>query len=704
MFYRDEPDWYVGADGVGLHYADKQGRLRRLVSTDDAQASGGLRATFSGVGDGVTDDTAAWAAACLAGVPFSGVPGKTYRIMSSTSINGINFDFDGNGCQFLLDGDVQLISAKASFQGVTAITSIDNAATVDMSDGTVATLTEVAILTVANGAAYAPGQIVKVLSEDTITGEDPAKNRKTAEYAHVYAVSGNQITLRSRLRRDYVTSPRLCILNSAVKFEFRNAKLNGPVVREAGWTTPAMQLIGLYRPHVERVEFSRLNGRALRLLSCYQPRSAYLTGNDLRTQDDGGGDVLPGYLIHEVACYGGHHFRPEGYACRHVFATSATSASTGTPFVENYGENRAFIVEGGVGRGNNAASFDTHADAEDGVFIGCVSEDPVFGPRGSNANFGIRGRRIALVGCKSKGGVGFRFFSDFASNDNSRDHSATACEHSFNPGETGQSNNTCGFRVIGLTNGLVSGVSIDGVKTYQYGGSGTDAHFEATLGTMRVRNSEIRAVLTAQNAKQFDAKTSSTIYVDNTLVDLTGSSTTNNSVCRMTSDSSRVFVDTLRHIAPAGVTLQFAYAFGSVNATFVGKNIDTSVLPTTSAGHNTWGATGMVLVDYRRDDGRTADRASFTTTLSTAGQTLDVGTRYADLLLCRVTASGTAGISNITAGARIGQQLIISVTSGSSASLAVSAAGLIDVGSARTITAGGALRLVWTGSAWVDAG
>lgn len=674
------------------------------VSVSGGGGSSGLeRPIFAGIGDGIADDTLAWSVACSAGVPFAGRPGAIYRITASTAINGVSFDFDGNGCTFVLDGDVQLLSAKASFQGVTSIVSINNLATADISEGTVATPTEVAELTVASAVGYAPGKIVKVLSDDIIPGEDPAKNRKSAEYAHIVAVSGGLVTLRSRLRRAYTTSPRACILNDSIRFEFRNARIRGPEVRAAGWTTPALQLIGLYRPHVERVEFQGLNGRAVRLLSCYQPRTAYLTGNDLRTQDDGGGDVLPGYLIHEIACFGGHHFRPEGYACRHVFATSSVSAPAGTPFVENYGENRAFVVEGGIGRGNTAASFDTHGDAEDGLFIGCISEDPIFGPRGSNANFGIRGRRIALVGCKSRGGVGFRFFSDFASNDNSRDHSATACEHTFNPGETGQSNNTCAFRVIGLPGGVVTGVTIDGAKTYQTG-PGTDAHFDATLGTMRVRNSEIRAVLSDQPAKQFDARSSSTIYIDGVTVDLTGSIATENSVCRMTADSSRIFVDGLKILAPSGVNRYFAYAFSGVNAVFVGRNIDTTALPATSAGHNAWGASGSVLIDYRRDDGRTAERGLFTIAIGSASTSLDIGTRYADILLCRITATGSAGISDITTGARIGQQLVISVTSSSAVSLAVDSAGLIDIGVPRSVAPGGALRLIWTGAAWVDAG
>lgn len=66
--------------------------------------------------------------------------------------------------------------------------------------------------------------------------------------------------------------------------------------------------------------------------------------------------------------------------------------------------------------------------------------------------------------------------------------------------------------------------------------------------------------------------------------------------------------------------------------------------------------------------------------------------------------SGTASISNITNGAKIGQQLVISVVSSSTSSLSVLTAGTIDLNGTRVIPAGQALRLIWTGTNWVDAG
>ena len=42
MAYRDEPDWYVGADGRGLQYADKTGRLRLVVEAEIDPITGGI--------------------------------------------------------------------------------------------------------------------------------------------------------------------------------------------------------------------------------------------------------------------------------------------------------------------------------------------------------------------------------------------------------------------------------------------------------------------------------------------------------------------------------------------------------------------------------------------------------------------------------------------------------------------------------------
>lgn len=650
---------------------------------------------FGARGDGLTDDAAAVYAAVRFG-PTRGRKGATYRIRSANELHNISVSFDGCGCSFIIDNDAEVFRVKVPFLNVVGITEIDNTATADTSEGTTGPQT-VTKLTLINAAGYRKGDLVKIFSDDIIIGEDPSTNRKRAEYAWVFDVQGNEVTLLSRIRGAYTTSPRIARVQQDKHVNLENFDVEMSESADIAWSRPAITVIGAVVPTLKKIGFKGLLERAVRLVSCYYPTSEDLNGENIRTS-------LPydafGYLIHEVACYGGSHLRPRGKNVRHIYTCSAAGATEGTSMVENYGETRGTIVELGRGFNCQAAAFDTHADGEEITFVDCYAESPFKGHIGAVINFGLRGRGNRVVNCVSVGGNGFRAFSDYAHPDNCRDNEFIDCMHVVNPNETDV---FAAFGVLGVLNGLVTGVRCVNPRVIQPGTR--NPAFSAERGNMVVINPDVRANLQgAATGRVFESLVQGIVRVKGGTVDLSGSTGSAIRLSRITSNSAEMHIGGLEVVAPPSFAA--LCDLNDTNGVAILKNLELSTSPQPQVGVINVGSNATAWVDYKVQDGRTMTRAEWSSTLSAAGSyTVDIEYRYAPVLYKTVvvTAAGT-DINNVSPGAFRGQELVIyNKHTSAEPTKVTNGANRVRIGADETLDPGYALRLRWDGFDWIRA-
>jgi hypothetical protein len=677
--------------------AEKANAALPAASLGPELASKGLR-TFIGLTTGASDNSAALAAAIATGAPLVAKQGDVYTFTSPVNLTNQSVDIDWNGATINIQGDFKWFSAKASFTNVQAISSIAQTS-IDLANGTNASLTDVTVLTVPNASVYAAQDVIKILSDDQIIGTDPTKNRCRAEYATIAQVNGvaNTITLFSRLRMAYSTNPRVAKMNRGVSIKMRNAIVRCSTVPGS---TGVMDLIGLYRPVLENIDFRDLNERAVRLLSCYEPTTRDLQGNNLHTSVSANAF---GYLVHEVACFGGRHWGLTGRDVRHVYACSAnTVAGANSAFVENYGINYATKVIGGRGVNCKAAAFEAHDDGEDIDFMGCHAEGPYWGEDGNQTGFSLRGRRNRVINSTCYGGTGFRAFSDYASPDNSRDHSFINCQYTANIAS--QENHA--FDVVGMSGGLVSGIQV--VNPRVLGGADTSPHFEVTFGDMTIdggRTLAPQAGATNQG-RIYEANASATLRVKNHDVDYTGATATLLRLARLTSSSARIEIEGGKITDPTGVLSYFA-DFVGVSGTFYmggpkGQNLTdmTRSIATTAAVTGLGGAPTYYLA-YTVNWGRTAALLDRWTASWGAGatRTVDTANRGFPELFYVVTASAAGNsITDINPGAYDGQKLTVYNAVASTQPFTTVTGGNIELAATATVAVGGTITFRWSTS------
>lgn len=650
-----------------------------------------LRA-FGAVGDGTTNDSAAYMDAISSGWPLKGAGADSYLVTSTSRLTDTTVDFDGNNCQFLI-GDTELLSASASFTLDTDINSFSDT-TADLSDGTTGT-GEVTVLNVASGSGYASGDIVKVFSDDFILGE--TSSRRRGEYAQVFSVSGNAITLFTRILGIYTTNPRVAKMNRDVSIRFTNHRVRPAPNALESWSTPAMRIEGYVSPLFGHIEYNDLLERALLLVSCYKPKTFFLRGERIRTSQEFNAF---GYLIHEIACHAGYHHRPEGRDVRHVYTCSAFSLTEqNSSNIKNFGGTSGSTVDHGYGFNCKASAFDTHADGENITFAGCVAESPHKGNLGALFNYGLRGRNNKCVGCFSIGGNGYRAFSDFGSVDNSRDHEFNDCSHVANQHETEP---RAAFEVFGTASGSVKGVVVNNPKVYARGG--VASAFRSEWGDMEVRNPVLK-MEQSETADVFKAVEGGVIRSYGGSLDYTGATGSNLRTIRCFNNDSQIYVDSLRIITNPNWAL--LVDMGNADGVGIATNIDLTGEPSfNSTGIAGTSGSPTCYVDWVVNGGRdgTVAKLAAVTRNSSGGFPIDVGLLGSPVIYYTViaTTSEVNGAS-FTAGHFEGQELVVRNHPTSSNNIILTSGTNGDFGPAVTLEIGKAFRLRWDGFNWVSA-
>jgi hypothetical protein len=326
---------------------------------------------------------------------------KTYRLKAQVIADLDSFDYlrvQGNGgllCDANLFGE-PFLDVLCSPLLVTNVAVIDNTVTFDFSGQ--GTLSDCAKLTLPTGHAVTQGMLVKVVSDDLITG---ATGAFVGEVAYIGAVSGNDVYTTARLRNVYTTSPRLAVYKSNKKVLISNITVRGDpalnVTEDRKWL--GIRVTGVVNPVFERVVSRDTSLATLLTQGCVH--SLFIGCEFERGLNNITSLGITGYGIKDnngeyttvLACH--------GHDVRHVYTCDVTTSSAPNPFT--YGVPYGGIIADCQGHNCSAAAFDTHPSSESYVFDTVRTYNAY---QGNNTAFGgiqAWGVRHALVDCRHEG-------------------------------------------------------------------------------------------------------------------------------------------------------------------------------------------------------------------------------------------------------------------------------------------------------------
>jgi parallel beta-helix repeat protein len=236
--------------GTGAVVTTVQTKLRESVSVED----------FGAVGDGVTDDTAAWLALStfLQNTPTAVVANANdiYKITSSIEIKS-DFNFEANGATIKPVGCSGLIVAKT--QVGTSTTASANIAV------------NTNFITVADASAFAVGNLVKIKSTLAwMLDPTPTESIKKGSINKINRVSGNVIYFEKLLTDNYLIASETITLTKidSVKVHINNLNIDfGPSEAKVG-----IQIKGDDGGVIQNCTINKAQIQGFNLINCYKTK------------------------------------------------------------------------------------------------------------------------------------------------------------------------------------------------------------------------------------------------------------------------------------------------------------------------------------------------------------------------------------------------------------------------------------------------
>lgn len=346
---------------------------------------------YGAIGDGVTDDTTAIQAALDANSAIV-FPSGTYKCGLITST--------GSSKTILGMGDVTIIQTSASglfaftggWEWAETISSIaTNSVNVAYSGQTTNNM-YVSQITLANARTLTRGDVVKVISDDELTGANPGSGslkKRQGEFGIVTVDSSSTtVTLTSALRDTYTTSPLLVKLKN-VSFKITNITIyvDSSILNSSSGTGTDTILIKAARDCiVENCKIHDLFSKGIKMATVNSKISKCTFYNlaDQPTQNH------YGYAIEDHSSFGLVVSDCHASNVRHAFTTTTDAIAVATTTYEDYGRSSGARVIGCTAEGTSSSSFDTHEESIDILFNSCRAygaESYGFSARGYGVTF-----------------------------------------------------------------------------------------------------------------------------------------------------------------------------------------------------------------------------------------------------------------------------------------------------------------------------
>jgi hypothetical protein len=632
-------------------------------------------------------------------------PAGTYRLDGSLPFTNQNVFMEGNGCTLIMNfatHNVNFIQANNAFSNQQTVSSIA-LASVDFGSGSNTTTTQ---LTYGSAHGYVKGDWLRIGSNDLNAGSNSGANEACGELVLVDSVpSSTTLNICGVLKETYATSVRTWKMDTSKQFKMQNFKLD--CVRGLASTANAnmVQVEGYFSPQIDNVQILYSYSGGIIFKSCYKQRVNSCDFNNLQTSS---GLVRYGYGICAYQCEEGVYNLITGSRIRHLYTTGSNdytnSESASTPW--HRGRTRNEIINGSTASFAENGAYSTHTDADGITFNECVSDSPIGGPDGGSVGFAFRGRNIKANSCTAKGGlIGMSVFAENSNAEATKDFAINDFVFEANQ------NNTQAQVAISI-NGGFAGNNIPGVINNPKvigGNAQTTALLVAKNADVTLNGFDIKANQ-ATGGRIIELGASGTaapakLRMKGGVINYTGAAGTGLRSIWL-QDTSVVEWENGEVIA-GGAAWNAIVDFKSAAGSATIKNLKCDAAPSTASGAANSGSATLNVVSYKVNNGAGGISGKITATYNATGnQSLALGNIGDDTIyfMPTVTATGVA-LNSISAGAFIGQELLITPLAASTQSLTVNdnSGGLIAVGSNKTVGAAQTLRLYWSGSIWTGA-
>jgi hypothetical protein len=345
--------------GTGAVTTTVQAKLRQYVSVQD----------FGAVGDGITDDSAAFIAArSAANGSKVYVPAGTYKLNSVIS-SSEDLIFEGDGPSTILDFTGAISGGNYALEATGTLTAIQSLSGTQ----TVGTNT----VTFASPPSLIAGDVFVIYNPTNFSWSGFRSEYKAGEYCEVVDIVGSTVTVKNQLYDTYTAA------------SVNVYKLTGPVVSLKNFTIKGTTILGLIKPTIcinpliENITATHENNSVVYLDRCFKPTviNPYFTN-----VGDGGDDygIVVGSSQHCQIRNG------YVYARRHAITHGGANNVGDVPTRDS--RVIGVVLKNDIDSGVEAADF--HGNTEDSSFIDCTIYN------GGN----LQGKDNSYVNCKITAG------------------------------------------------------------------------------------------------------------------------------------------------------------------------------------------------------------------------------------------------------------------------------------------------------------
>lgn len=651
---------------------------------------------YGAFGDGSTDDSSAISTAITdaAGGTLIFNSGGNYYITSMVTVTDISITIIGYGATITQGADVVPFRFLGNFTNVQSVSSIDNDATVDVSDGDAVT-SPVASLTFASDPGYSVGDLLKVVTNTAFVNSG-VTNERWGEPARVVSASGTTVYLSKRFLSELPTlSGTRCGVFSTARVVIRGLTFDTADAGDAAnWTSALLQFRGLTGVGLVDIHVVKAWAIAIETEGCHELNADRITGGDATNDPD---NSRFGYLINDASGFGNMWNNITGHNCRHVYTTNC-NGSSGDADLRVYGQTIGCTINNGMATDCTNTAWDTHHDALYVSFNNCTAIAATRGHDSVGAGFQIRGGHVSINNGMSLGTKwGVQILQQY---------STTATN---NARINGFKSNTPRSAI--LVNGQASN-DIVGIHLRNLDCEVTDEAnvIEANYCEMRIEQSFLKSSGNTSDVRVVFAGTDASIIIKNTMMDVDDQSGTTVYLVMINTDTSDVRIYD-------GVECNGAWGsifdFNSLDGTgMCYLPVHASEQPSNTTGYlNLGSGPPIVGVDYTVGLFETSfeDWHSFgdlnSITFDSAGaKTVDLEYRSGRVIYVRITCTNSSAylweIDN--GGVQIGQIMYVQNrnTSTQQFEIRANSDGGLALNTGEFITIGRGMGLIWNGSIW----
>lgn len=315
------------------------------------------------------------------------IPAGDYELSSPLKGTGRTIVIDAYGSRLIALGNHGVFSWQGAYGSVHAVTAI--APTQVISNGSPLWATSLTLKTVPK---LARGDIIKIVSDDTIPGARPGDDQlasRRGQFAVIDSVVGTSVFVMGTLLETFSTNVRLAKVEDHavhVRGLTASASLSGATASLLGFT----RLIG---PTVDDLHIERSGGAGLTFLGCctYTVRNASINHG---VNNTAAGQY--GYGILDCSSTAGKIIGCYARHVRHAYTNDSHRIAANSP-LDSYGRTINTEINSMTAVGTSVTAFDTHHASQGVQFVNCQALDSFTG-------FGLRGRGHVVRGGTVRGG------------------------------------------------------------------------------------------------------------------------------------------------------------------------------------------------------------------------------------------------------------------------------------------------------------